>query len=88
MLHKKNNLIADFLSRHPLWEAEKEHGPVITDDFGRKFPMEAHVKSVQKFDKYEDRLLLDQLMEDIRDAGSLDDTYMAVIKSLWEGKTK
>ena len=80
----KNNLIADFLFRHRIWEEEFENGPEI-DDFGRQIPIEAHVNSVQTIHKYEDRLHLDPLLEDIRHAGSLDDTYTEVIKALSRG---
>merc|ERR1712112_457289 len=56
----KDNLLADFLSRNPLWTQEQEqHGPWIVDDFGKKITVEAHissVSSVQIVDKYEERL--------------------------------
>ena len=39
----KDNLLADFLSRNPIWTQEQEqHGPWIIDDFGKKITAEAH----------------------------------------------
>ena len=84
----KNNLIADFLSRNPLWAEDEKTGPTIKDDFGKTVPIDVHTNTVCTIQKHEDRIREDPLLEDVRDAGSLDETYTAVIKALREGKTK
>ena len=49
---------------------------------GRKVLIEAHVSSAQTLDKYEERILTDPILEEVRDTGSVDDRYTAVIKAL------
>ena len=78
----KENIIVDFLSRHPLWEEDTGHGPMIKDDFGRTIPIEAHVHAAQILDRYADRIISDPMLEELRDAGSVDIVYTAVIKAL------
>ena len=65
----KNNVIADFLSRHQLWEDNKGQGPKITDKFGRTVPIEAHVSSAQYPYK--------PLLQEMRDASPMDEVYTA-----------
>ena len=49
----KDNELADYLSRYPLWFPESsEHGPWITDDFGKKITVEAHICAAQTINKY------------------------------------
>ena len=44
----KDNNLANFLSRNPIWCQEQEdHGPWIIDDFGKKITVEAHISSFQ-----------------------------------------
>ena len=44
----KKNIIADFLSRNPLWDNKMGQGPLITDDFGRTVPIHLYrPKSMQ-----------------------------------------
>ena len=57
----KTNIIADFLSRNPLWDRDTGQGPLVTDDFGRTFPLQAHIHSAQLLNKYKDRILSDLL---------------------------
>ena len=55
----KDNNLADFLSRNPIWCQEQEdHGPWIIDDFGKKITVEAHISSVQSMDKRDFTLIL------------------------------
>ena len=51
-------------------------------------PIQAQVHAAQVIDKFEDRILSDPLLNDMRDAGSIDDSYVATISALREGKTK
>merc|ERR1711867_220020 len=84
----KDNLLADFLSRNPIWTQEQEeHGPWIVDDFGKTITVEAHVSSVQVMN-FEERLKSDPLLEHIRDQGALDPQYSAVIRAIQEKRTK
>ena len=40
----KDNKLANHLSRYPLWCPESnDHGPWITEDFGKKIIVEAHI---------------------------------------------
>ena len=49
----KDNELADHLSRYPIWCPEREeHGPWITDHFGKKITVEAHICTVQTVNKY------------------------------------
>ena len=85
----KNNELADFLSRYPIWCQEQEdHGPWIIDDFGKKITVEAHISSVQSVNKYEERLHSDPLLEHIRDQGALDPQYKSVIQAIQQKQTK
>ena len=61
---------------------------MVKDDFGRTVPLQAHVHSAQLLHRYEERILSDPMLEDMRDAGCLDESYTAVIKAIREGKTK
>ena len=48
----KDNELANYLSRYPLWCPEsKEHGPWIIDDFGKKITVEAHICATQTINK-------------------------------------
>ena len=70
----KDNEIADFLSRNPLWSSKSnEPGPWITDDFGKEITVEAHKIVTQAINKYEDRILSDSPLKEMRDAGAMDD---------------
>ena len=51
-------------------------------------PIQAQVHAAQVIDKFEDRILSDPLLNNMRDAGSIDDSYVAAISTLREGKTK
>ena len=42
---------------------------MITDDFGRTIPIEANINLVQTQDRYEERILNDPLLEEMREAG-------------------
>ena len=84
----KTNVITDFLSRNPLWDQDTGQGPMVEDDFGRTVPLQAHVHSAQLLHRYEEWILSDPMLEDMRDAGCLDESYTAVIKAIREGKTK
>lgn len=85
----KDNLLADFLSRHPIWSQEQEdYGPWIVDNFGKKITVEAHINSAQVINRYEERLRSDPLLEHIRDQGALDPQYTAVVQTIQEKKTK
>ena len=48
----KTNVIADFLSRNPLWDQDTGQGPMVEDDFGRTIPLQAHVHSAQLLYRY------------------------------------
>ena len=50
--------------------------------------IEAHVNSAQVLQRYEERILSDPMLEEMRDAGSVDTTYTAVIKALRDNKSK
>ena len=43
---------------------------------------------VQILYNYQDRILSDPLLEEIRDAWAMDDQYTVVIKALWEERNK
>ena len=85
---RKKNIIANFLSRNPLWDSKMGQGPLVTYEFGKTVPIQAQVHAAQVIDKFEDRILSDPLLNDMRDAGSIDDSYVAAISALREGKTK
>ena len=56
-VHGKDNKLADYLSRYTLWcQESKEHGPWITDDFGKKIIVEAHICALLTLNKYEVRI--------------------------------
>ena len=79
----KDNELAHYFSRNPLWCPESnEHGPWIVDDFGKNIMVEAHICSGQTINKYEDRILEDPLMEDMLNSGAMDLQYTEVIKAL------
>ena len=85
----KDNNLADFLSRNPMWCQEQEdHGPWIVDDFGKKITIEAHISSVQAIDRHEERLHSDPLLEHIRDQGALDPQYTAVVQAIQQKQSK
>ena len=85
----KDNLLADFLSRNPIWSQEQEEfGPWIIDNFGKKITVEAHISSAQIVDKFEERLRSDPLLEHIRDQGALDPQFTALIQVIQEKRTK
>ena len=69
----KDNELADYLSRNPVWDEESEkHGPWITDDFGKEVTIEAHVCSAQAIKRFHDRIANDPLLEEMRDSGAVD----------------
>ena len=80
----KNNCISDYLLRNPVRSKTKDEGAFVTDNFGRTVSIEAHVNAAQTLDRYENKIKEDPLLEEIRDAGSMDKTYIAVIKVLRE----
>ena len=85
----KDNILADFLSRNPIWSQEQEdYGPWIVNDFGKKITVEAHISSAQAVDKYEERLRSDPLLEHIHDQGALDHQYTAVVQAIQQKQTK
>ena len=85
----KDNELADHLSRYPLWCPDSnEHGPWITDDFGKQITVEAHICAVRTVNKYEDRILEDPLLEEIRDHGAMDLQYTAVLQAIRENRNK
>ena len=85
----KNNELADHLSHYPIWCQEQEdHGPWITDDFGKKITVEAHISSVQAVNKFEERLHEDPLLDHMRDQGALDKQYTSVVQAIKEKQTR
>ena len=79
----KDNKLADHLSRNPLCCPDSnKHGPWIVDDFGKKIMVEAHICAAQTINKYEDRILDDPYLEEMRDSGPMDPQYTDVIKAL------
>ena len=69
----KDNELANHLSRYPLWcQESEEHGPWITDDFGKKITVETHICAMQTVNKYEDRIFKDPLLNEMRDQGAMD----------------
>ena len=81
----KDNELADYLSRNPVWDKESDkHGPWITDDFGKEVTIEAHVCSAQAIKRFHERIASDPLIEEIRDSGAVDEQYTAVIKAIRE----
>ena len=85
----KNNKLADYLSRNPVWDEETEkHGPWITDDFGKEVTIEAHVCSAQAIRRFHDRIANDPLLEEMRDSGAIDEQYTSVIKAIREKQNK
>lgn len=84
---RKDNELADSLSKNPLRDEEKlKYGPWITDDFGKKITIEAHVCAAQAIKRYHDRIANDPLLEEMRDCGALDEQYTEVIKPIKETK--
>ena len=85
----KKNLIADYLSRNPLWEDDEDAaiGPTVTNDFGQEVTIGQHVH-MAGLHQYAERIYNDPLLEDLRDAGVLDTSYLAVIDALRKGMTK
>ena len=85
----KDNEQADHLSHYPIWCQEQEdYGPWITDDFGKKIPVEAHISTVQSVNKYEERLHEDPLLDHMHDQGALDTQYTSVIQVNRDKQTK
>ena len=85
----KDNELADYLSRNPVWDEESDkHGPWITDDFGKEVTIEAHVCAAQAIKRFHDRIASDPLLEEMRDSGAVDKQYTAVIKALREKLNK
>ena len=81
----KDNNLADYLLRYPLWYPEsKERRLWITDNFGKKITVEAHFFAAQTINKYEDRIFEDPLLEEMQDHGAMDLQYTEVIKALRE----
>ena len=79
----KNNELADYLSRNPVWNEETEkHGPWITDNFGKEVTIEAHVCSAQTIRRFHDRIANNPLLEEMRDSGAIDEQYTSVIKAI------
>jgi len=84
----KRNVIADYLSRNPLWdEKENETGPQVQDEFGKLVAIgqQVHVAGLHRSAQ---RIYDDPLLEDLRDAGCLDKSYSSVIHALRTGVTK
>ena len=50
--------------------------------------MEAHICAAQTINKYEDRILKDPLLEEMRDHGAMDLQYTEVIKAIRENRSK
>ena len=85
----KDNELADYLSRNPVWDKESDkHGPWITDDFGKEVTIEAHVCAAQAIKRYHDRIASDPLLEEMRHSGAVDKQYTAVIKAITENICK
>ena len=85
----KDNNLADYLSKNPLWDKEsKRHGPWITDDFGKEITIEAHVCAAQAIKRYHDRIKSDPLLEEMNDCGAVDEQYTEVIKAIREKRSK
>merc|ERR1711867_9407 len=63
-------------------------GPWIINNFGKKITVEAHIRSVQSVNKYEERLHSDPLLEHIQDQGALDPQYTAVVQAIQQKQTK
>ena len=58
----KKNLIADYLSRNPLWEEDTDNvGPTIINDFGHTVSIEAHVHSAG-LHNYAERIYCDPML--------------------------
>ena len=55
---------------------------MITDDFGRTVPIEAHVSAAHTLNRNENRILKNPMLEDV------DEVYTAVIKALRENRSK
>ena len=51
-------------------------------------PIKAHINEAQTLDRYEARILTDPILEEMRDAGLVDEAYTAVIKAPRENKSK
>ena len=83
----KDNAISDFLSRNPVWKKSINEGAYITDEFGREISIDQHVNAAQTIDRFENRFKEDPLLEIIRDAGSMDEEYTAIVKALREGRS-
>ena len=80
----KDNCVSDYLSRSLVWKKSSEEGAFITDEFGIEISIEQHVNAAQTIDMYENRFKEDPLLEEIRVAGSVDDSYTAIVKALRE----
>ena len=88
-IQRKNNELADYLSRNPVWDEETDkHGPWITDDFGKEVTIEAHVCSAQAIKRFHDRIASDPLLEEMRDSRAMDEQYTAVIKAIRDSHTE
>ena len=85
----KDNELADYLSRNPMWDKESEkHGPWSTDDFGKEITIEAQVYAAQAIKRYHDRITNDPLLKEMCDCGALDEQYKEVIKASRENRSK
>ena len=60
----------------------EENRPWITDDFGKKITVEAHIYAIKTLNKYEDRIYQDPLLCEMRDQGAMDPQYMQVIQPI------
>ena len=68
-----DNEIADVLSRNPLWSSKtNEYGPQRTDDFGKEITVQANICVAKAIKKYEDRILSDPLLEEMRYTVNMD----------------
>merc|ERR1711905_38413 len=72
----KHNVIADYLSRHPLWEEKEDEaiGPTVTNEFGQEVTIGQHVHLAALHQQAE-RIYDDPLLQDLRDSEGLDTSY-------------
>ena len=55
--HGEDNEITDYLRRNPQWTEESRYYPLITDHFGKRTTVEAHISVTQTLHKYKDRIM-------------------------------
>ena len=85
----KQNELVDYLSQNPEWDEETEkHGPFIIDDFSKEITIKAHICSAQTINRFQSRIDSDLLLELVRDSGTINDQYSAVIKAIQEKKSR